>query len=165
MAYCFDFDYAFDQDPTGYAADVITYAADWQRDENRGTLTYATCADGRLMLADTRSERKIAHLTLSGLEQAVYEYCDELHTVVGVVRHLRKKFPDSDFAEMQVRSFLDSLVANRLMVTDGVDTLLSLAICAALPDARAMPASDDSARLTELRRASSFLPPALKVLS
>lgn len=164
VAYCFDFDYESDKDPTGYAAEVITYAADWQRDENRGTLTYATGADGRLMLADTRPESRIAHLTLSGLEQAAYEYCDELHTVVGVVRHLREKFPDGDFGEIQLRTFLDSLVAKRLMVTDGVN-YLSLAICATLLDAPAMPASDDSARLTELRRASNYLPAALKVLT
>jgi hypothetical protein len=138
IAYYFDFDYAADADPTGYAADVIAYAASWQRDTNRGTLTYVTAPDGRLSLLDTRPERTIAQLTLCGLERAAYEYCDELHAVAGVTRHLHDRFPDVDFTEAQVREFLDSLVANRLMVTDGAN-YLSLAICADLNDA---PAAD-----------------------
>jgi ribosomal peptide maturation radical SAM protein 1 len=136
IAYYFDFDYAADADPTGYAADVIAYAAFWQRDTNRGTLTYVTAPDGRLTLLDTRPERTIAQLTLRGLERAAYEYCDELHAVAGVTRHLHDRFPDVDFTEAQVRGFLDSLVANRLMVTDGAN-YLSLAICADLNDATA----------------------------
>ena len=99
IAYYFDFDYAADADPTGYAADVIAYAALWQRDTNRGTLTYVTAPDGRLTLLDTRPERTIAQLTLCGLERAAYESCDELHAVAGVTRHLHDRFPDVDFTE------------------------------------------------------------------
>ena len=128
IAYYFDFDYEPTTDPTGYASEVVAYASAWQRDPRRGSLTATVQRDdGTLTLLDTRPDATIQALSLSGLEQAAYEFCDELHAATAVTQHLRSKFPDTEFSDSQVRAFLDSLVANRLMVTDGVN-YLSLAI-------------------------------------
>ncbi|MDQ3650658.1 MAG: RiPP maturation radical SAM C-methyltransferase [Acidobacteriota bacterium] len=166
MAYYFDFDYQPGVDPTGYAAEVIAYVQDWQRNPEKGTLCCITRPDGTLMLIDTRSDATVPELMLSGLEQAAYEYCDELHSTANVIQYLRRSFPGWQFTDEQVIAFLDSLVANRLMVTDG-DNYLSLAVrvAPALTESerheRATPFPTDS---LPLRPASSYLRAELKVL-
>src|SRR5262245_3308028 len=54
IAYYFDFDYAPDRDPRGFADDVIRYAREWKQNPESGTLTAQRCADGSLLLTDTR---------------------------------------------------------------------------------------------------------------
>jgi hypothetical protein len=119
IAYYFDYDYAQGIDPSGYAADVIRYTHAWQHEPEKGTLSAITQADGTLLLHDTRSNALLPELQLSGLEQAVYEYCDELHSVANITQYLRQRFPEVLFTVQHLVGFLDSLVANRLMVTDG----------------------------------------------
>ena len=127
IAYYFDFDYEADVDPTGYAADVIAYVTAWQANPELGTLTSTASPDDGLVLADSRPDATITRLTLSRLERAAYEYCDELRSVPSIAGHLRRLFPEVEFADRQVVEFLESLVVNRLMVTDGRH-YLSLAI-------------------------------------
>lgn len=127
LAYYFDFDYEPGRDPTGFAAEVIAYANAWQENPERGALSWTVNPEGDLVLIDTRSDARIPCLALSGLERAAYEYCDELHSGANIAQHLRRQFPGAEFADRQVTDFLDSLVANRLMVTDGRH-YLSLAI-------------------------------------
>lgn len=127
IAYYFDFDYAPDVDPAGCANDVIRYTREWQHTPEKGALTSITSTDGALTLIDTRSDALLPELTLMGLEQAAYEYCDELHSGPAVAQFLRSKFPSRLFTDTQVLDFLDSLVSNKLMITDGLH-YLSLAI-------------------------------------
>lgn len=127
VAYYFDFDYESGVDPTGYAAEVIAYVQDWQRNPERGALCSIRRTDGALMLIDTRAGATVPELILAGLERAAYEYCDEAHSSESVVRHLRTSFPESRFSDQQVISFLNSLVANKLMLADD-DHYLSLAV-------------------------------------
>jgi ribosomal peptide maturation radical SAM protein 1 len=135
IAYYFDYDYEKGADPTGFADDVIRYAAAWQQYPEHGNVTAVEREGGKLILIDTRADRARPELTLTGLEKDAYEYCDEQHTAQSVARHLGQE-------ENPVRGFLDSLVANKLMVTDGA-SYLSLATYAEgtnLPAAKAQPA-------------------------
>lgn len=127
ITYYFDFDYETSVDPTGYATNVIEYVAAWQHEPETGTLSSITQPDGTLVLVDSRSDASLPHLRLSNLERAAYEYCDEMHSGASVVQQLHTTFPDTEFDEQRVFDFLDSLVANRLMVSDGI-YYLSLAI-------------------------------------
>jgi len=162
IAYYFDFDYAPESDPTGYAAEVVSYVYEWKSNPELGTLRSIARADGSLVLLDTRSDATIRELVLSGLEQAAYEFCDELRAGLSIVRHLRASFPLIEFSDSQVFDFLESLVQNRLMVTDGVN-YLSLAI-------RTQPIEVDKREQPmtfgpgPLRSASSYLRAELKVL-
>jgi hypothetical protein len=131
IAYCFDFDYASDGNPVDCAKKVVEYIQAWHCAPEKGALSSAVRPDGRLALLDTRSDATQPEFLLSDMERAAYEYCDSLHSGASVTRYLHRAFPDVEFAERQVISFLDSLVANRLMVTDGVH-YLSLAIPAHL---------------------------------
>lgn len=126
IAYYFDFTYEETVDPTGHAADVIAYINDWQSHPEQGSL-WALPSDDALVLLDNRSDASIPTLHLSGLERTAYEFCDEAHTGSSVLAELRRTFPQVAFTEHDVLTFLDSLVANHLMVTDGV-RYLSLAI-------------------------------------
>jgi ribosomal peptide maturation radical SAM protein 1 len=127
IAYYFDFDYAPEVDPTGFAAEVVTYVQQWQRWPEPGRLSMVRRPDGSLLLLDSRSDATLPELALSGLEQSVYEYCDELRSRQGILQHLREKFAQVHFSEQRVGAFLDSLVAHRMMVTDGAH-YLSLAL-------------------------------------
>jgi ribosomal peptide maturation radical SAM protein 1 len=134
IAYYFDYDYARGSDPTGYADEVIAFADAWQRTPKSGRLLAVESAGGALTLIDTRSDAAFPEVRLEGPERAAYDYCDELRSGAAVVDHLRRAFPRVAFDASRVLGFLDSLVANRLMVTDGVH-YLGLALRARAPTA------------------------------
>ena len=127
IAYCFDYDYAGATAPTGYADEVVQFLEAWKREPETGSLGCQFRPNGTLALLDSRSDATVRELELAGLERAAYEYCDQARPLSAVVRHLRATFPQPEFDERGVRGFLDSLVANRLMVTAGND-YLSLAV-------------------------------------
>ena len=127
IAYYFDFDYAFDSDPSGFAQEVIRYVEEWQRNRETGTLTATRCTDGQLRLDDTRTSATLPSVVLGGLEQDAYEYCDRAHTLGAIDSHLRRRSGQMSFATPALRVFLESLVANQLMIRQG-DKYLSLAL-------------------------------------
>ncbi len=148
---------------TGYAAKVVEYVYEWKSNPELGTLRSIVRADGSLVLLDTRSDATIRELLLTGLEQAAYEFCDELRAGPSIIRHLRASFPLVEFSDSQVFDFLESLVQNRLMVTDGVN-YLSLAIRTQPIEAEARPDEPITFGPGPLRSASSYLRAELKVL-
>lgn len=127
ISYYFDFDYPLDADPRGFASAVIRYVDDWKSNREPGSLTAVRTGSGELQLIDTRRSATIPSLLLSGLEQVAYEYCDSVHTLDSVARYLSRRFPEVPFETENVREFLDSAVANQLMLRQG-DRYLSLAL-------------------------------------
>lgn len=127
IAYYFDYDYAPEVDPTGNSDEVLSYVRWWQNTPETGLLYAVGQPDGTLLLVDTRSDAVRSQLVLTGAERVGYEYCDEFHSAAAVTQHLREHYPDETVLEEQVRRYLDSLVANHLMVTDG-SHYLSLAL-------------------------------------
>lgn len=128
IASCFDFDYRPEVNPKDSAAGVVDYVNACLEAPEFGTLTSVTReADDSLILIDSRSDATAREFIFSGMEKEAYEYCGSLHLGTTLTKHLRKKFPELQFGEKEVVGFLDSLVANRLMVSDG-ERFLSLAI-------------------------------------
>jgi ribosomal peptide maturation radical SAM protein 1 len=117
IAYYFDYDYAPQVDPRGFADEVVRYCAQWQQSAESGGLTMVRKPDGRLGVLDTRGGARQA-LELSGLEQAAYEFCDSAHSAAAVTRLLRRDYPQAAPGENEVTGFLESAVARRLMVRD-----------------------------------------------
>src|SRR5262249_40181909 len=156
IAYYFDFDYSAGEDPTGFAAEAVQYVIQWQREPEIGTLCSITRPDGALTLIDTRSDAVLPELTLTGLEQAGYEFCDEIHSGSAVAAHLRKQFPDLKFTDAQVIESLDSLVANKLMLTDGLH-YLSLAVAVRPIEQTSDPVALFETANSPARPASSYL--------
>jgi ribosomal peptide maturation radical SAM protein 1 len=127
IAYYFDFDYAPGSDPRGLADDVIRYVQEWQQNREAGTLTATRRTDGRLRLDDTRGTAARPSVVLGGLEQAAYEFCDRAHTLDAIEANLRRRYPGASIEAPHLRAFLESVVANQLMVRLG-DKYLSLAL-------------------------------------
>jgi ribosomal peptide maturation radical SAM protein 1 len=136
IAYYFDYDYAPGADPRGFADEVIAYATDWQQQPEMGGISAVSGAGDRLVLLDTRSDRVRSELILTGPERAAYEFCDEQHSAPSIARHLRHP-------ENQVRGFLDSMVANKFMVSDGTN-YLSLALYSGADEPRSHDAAEPS---------------------
>ena len=128
IASCFDFDYKSGVNPKDAAIEVMDYINRYQAFPESGTLASVIRKDDELLiLIDSREDATDGKFVLSGMEKEVYEYCDSLHSKVTIIKNLRKKFPEVQFGEEEVAGFLSSLVANRLMVSDG-KYFLSLAI-------------------------------------
>jgi len=127
IAYHFDFDYRLGEVPYGYADDVIRFVETWRQTEERGLLCSMQRPDGSLLLYDTRACATIHEITLSGSEAAAYEFCDGFRPLTAIVRHLREQSSSAEITEESVRAFLESLAANKLMLTDG-RSWLSLAV-------------------------------------
>jgi len=123
IAYYFDYRYRPDVDPAGAADPVIPYIEHWIENPERGSLTATSADDGALVLTDTRSVAIQTQVRLVELERRAYEFCDELRTPAQVIRHLRTNREFGDFDVRSVIEFLDSLVANLLMVSDGTHYL------------------------------------------
>ena len=119
IAYYFDFDYRPDVDPKGHAQAVIEYVEEWRRAPETGSLRSVRRPNDTLALVDTRADASLSELTLAGLERAAYEFCDTQRSGASVAEHLREIDPAVPFTDRQVTDFLESMVANRLMVTDG----------------------------------------------
>jgi ribosomal peptide maturation radical SAM protein 1 len=127
IAYHFDFDYSLGTAPAGYADDVIRFAEAWRQSTARGQLYSVQRSDGALLLHDTRPVATMREIELAGIEAEAYQFCDEFHSLAAITRHLRDRSPGVEISEQGVRAFLDSLVANKLMLTDGRNWL-SLAL-------------------------------------
>jgi ribosomal peptide maturation radical SAM protein 1 len=127
IAYYFDYDYAPEVDPGNSAAEAVAFAQAWRRSPETGTLVAHPGADGALLLSDTRADRRVDELALSGAERELYEYCDQVRTPVGVARHLATAYPAQRWGEAEARAALDRLVELRVMVSDG-SHYLSLAL-------------------------------------
>jgi ribosomal peptide maturation radical SAM protein 1 len=127
IAYYFDFDYMPDVTSINYAAEVISYVESWRRSPELGALRAVSKSDGTLVLIDTRANAILPEFVFSGMDRAIYEFCDSFHSSAAVLRYLHRAFPFVQCTEHEVLDFLESLVANKLMVTDGL-SYLSLAI-------------------------------------
>lgn len=126
IAYYFDYNYKADPDPNGNVQEAINFVRDWQKNPDTGTLKSIKSKNNRLALIDTRTCAVRRHFMFAGIDREVYEYCDSVRSCDAIVRRLKKVFQKA-FTEKQVRNFLNALVANRLMVTDG-NRFLSLAL-------------------------------------
>ncbi len=127
IAYHFDFDYRSGEASARYADEVIHFVEVWRQKEERGLLCSVQRPDGSLLLRDTRPGATMREIHLSGNEASAYEFCDAFRPFVAIMRHLREESLGLEITVEGVRAFLDSLVANRLMLTDGRNWL-SLAV-------------------------------------
>lgn len=127
IAYYFDYDYDPSLNPDDYARDVIAYVNEWQQCPETGSLRVVKRPDNTLALIDTRSDASRQYVILRGIDREVYEYCDKLRSLQSIHKHVKDILPKRPFTLGQIRDFLQSLVDNKLMVTDG-SRYLSLAL-------------------------------------
>ena len=117
IAYFFDFEYRNGADSRSCAEQVIDCADDWRDNPEPGRLVYLESGEDRLLVFDTRNAARRTFV-LEGMDRMAYLFCDSMRTVGGITAHLRQAFETDDVSERQVAGFLESLVANQLMVSD-----------------------------------------------
>lgn len=171
IAYYFDFDYDPTNDPTGYAEEVVAYIHDWRANPQSGEVRSVSSPNesrngfnnGSLTIMDTRPNAISREVVLTGLEKEAYEFCDELQSAATVANHLHRVFPEAELTAQSVSEFLNSLVANGLMLTDG-SSYLSLAL--RTPTVQPETELNQSFSIPDFpaRPASSYLRAELKVL-
>jgi ribosomal peptide maturation radical SAM protein 1 len=128
IASCFDFDYRADVDPRGYANEVINYIDYYRHEPERGSLIWIKDGDdGHLILLDRRSEAVGDEFKLTGYQKDVYEFCDSCKSKRKILAFIREKQPRVSINERDLNLFLEEMVLNRLMITDG-EKYLSLAL-------------------------------------
>jgi len=127
IAYHFDFGYSREVDPGGCFDAVVKFVDEWRRNPEAGALRSVAQDAESLLLVDTRSDACAPEFRLTGPEKAIYEYCDELRSVLVIGQFLAKAYPDVAFDEDGLIAFLESLIENHLMVSDGTH-YLSLAV-------------------------------------
>ncbi len=81
LAYYFDYDYADGRDPLGYAQAMVEAVAAWQRVAGTVTLRYWDRPDGVLIVTDTRPGAEMFQRRLTGIERAIYLFCDTGRTL------------------------------------------------------------------------------------
>ncbi len=129
LAYHFEFDYADGRNVQDYAAAVLAAADAWQRLSGSVALRQFDREDGVLILTDTRPCATAFQHRLTGLDRAVYLWCDAARTF-GQLQELATRAGlagrGAEAAAALERS-LDRLLSDRVLV--GIDhRYLSLAL-------------------------------------
>jgi ribosomal peptide maturation radical SAM protein 1 len=99
----------------------------WKVARWAGATCYFTYAsDGQVRIDDCRKPDLHKKFMLSGWMADVYAYCDSIHSLAAIRRHLEHRSHPAPSAE-ELQRFLDSMVGERLMLREG-DSYLSLAV-------------------------------------
>jgi len=118
LAYYFEFDYADGRNVLDYAAPVVAAAESWQRLQGTVALRRFDREDGVLILTDTRPCATALQHRLTGLDRAIYLWCDAAKTI----EQLQGLAASSGWAspgpahDASVQRTLERLLADRLMV-------------------------------------------------
>jgi hypothetical protein len=96
----------------------------WRANYCPGALT-SVSNDSVLVIYDRRPGAKQVRIELTGIEKAVYEYCDKAHSLQAIHEHLLKLCYAVDKETLRHR--LEGWVGDRLMLGEG-DRFLSLAV-------------------------------------
>jgi ribosomal peptide maturation radical SAM protein 1 len=130
LAYYFDYDYADGRDLAEYVGPLLDAVAAWQRLAGTVTLRSWDRPDGVLLVIDTRPGAELFQRRLTGIERAVYLFCDAGRTLPEILAHVAATFDPSEANESAIGAMLARWVAARLMVfLDG--RYLSLALTTA----------------------------------
>jgi ribosomal peptide maturation radical SAM protein 1 len=126
IAYYFEYDYAkkanHEKAQNHYARGVIAFVDDWKRHPETGRL-YGIASQKCLKLIDSRINATCPSLELSGADRTIYEYCDAMHNLNSIMKKLGEEHPEQHFEAVAVQAFLESLMAHKLMISDGANYL------------------------------------------
>lgn len=127
IAYYFEYDYADGRDPLDYAARMIREAQKWQDLKGVAALRYWDRPDGVLILTDTRPGAETFQRRLTGMERAVYLFCDTGRSWEEIAKYVAEAAADAPPNETMLRKMLREWVRQRTMARlDG--RYLSLAL-------------------------------------
>ncbi len=129
MAYFFEFEQSVNDAIEEYSWDLYCAAQLWQNHPAERSLT-STTRNGQLLLIDERSADGKREIALPNWLGSVYQFCDETRSLNAICEFLATNSDGHAIRVEELKLALDSLVEQRLMVSEG-STYLSLAIPAA----------------------------------
>ncbi len=116
MAYYYEYDYADGRKVLDYVGPMLQAAKTWQQLNRTVTLRAFDRGDGVLILTDTRGDAAVFQQRLTGIQRAVYLFCDSGHTLRKIVEHVAGITEESPPDETTLRRMLDRWIDSRLMV-------------------------------------------------
>ncbi len=116
LGYNFDFDFADGRNPLDYAQPFLDVAHEWQHLAGTVMLRYVDRTDGVLLLTDTRPGAQAFQYRLSGIDRAIYLFCDAGRTLRQIMEHLAQECSSDLPDESTVAQTLNHWVSDRLMV-------------------------------------------------
>jgi hypothetical protein len=144
LAYYFEYDYADGRRVEDYMGPLLEQIATWRELAGTVMLRLFDRSDGVLLIHDTRPGAAAFQQRLTGLERAVYLYCDTGRTLAKIVEHAAQFNPESPPPEAALRRMLANWVDERLMVHLD-DRYLSLALRAPAESRSALSAGQTAA--------------------
>ncbi|ASJ53646.1 hypothetical protein BP422_08790 [Brevibacillus formosus] len=125
LAYHFEFDYASIQNPASYTQALIREIDSWQKQHSQSEF-FSVDLGLHLVLVDLRPIRLENHmLVLTGLEKAIFQFCDSIHSYKGICEYLEKN--QISHTQKDVKDILNRFVQQKWMLTES-DMYLSLAV-------------------------------------
>jgi hypothetical protein len=114
MAYYYEFNHADGRNPLDYAAPVLEAVETWRELAPNVTLRYTDRPEGVLILHDTRPEAAMFQRRLSGIERAVYLFCDTGRSLQEIVEFAARSSGSQSMDESFPRGMLDEWVDARI---------------------------------------------------
>jgi radical SAM superfamily enzyme YgiQ (UPF0313 family) len=135
LAYYYEYDYADGRDPLDYAGPALAEIETWQSLNRTVTLRMFDRPDGVLLLTDTRPSAAEFQRRLTGLERALYLYCDTGRSMKRILEYAAEHSGERSLDEGAVRRIFDRWVEERIVAhVDGRYFSLALACGEAPPD-------------------------------
>ena len=116
MAYYYEYDYADGRKVLDYAEPMLRAAETWRQLNRTVTLRSFDRADGVLILTDTRPDATVFQQRLTGIQRAVYLFCDSGHTLHKIAEHVADITEGSPPDETTLLRMLDEWIDSRIMV-------------------------------------------------
>lgn len=124
IAYNFDFAYIDGRNPDDYTESLIIQLDQWRKNFRPGSL-FSITKNGKLSVYDRRNGQPEKVWHLGEIEKALFDYCDEAHTLKRIHRQLVDLAYDISVTELTEK--LDGYVDEGLFYRDG-DWYISLVI-------------------------------------
>lgn len=115
LAYYFEYDYADGRNPLDYVQPLLDAAATWHEVAGTVALRYWDRPDGVLIITDTRPCAEEFQRRFTGIDRAIYLYCDTGRTPQQIAEHLSVTCPDAPMNESQISDTLTAWTNARLM--------------------------------------------------
>lgn len=126
IAYFYQYDFADGLRPESYIGPTLSQLEVWRAASANAVdlRSYSTSAD-RIVIEDTRPNRVVPRLVLSGWQKELHDYCDQVRSTGAIERWVKENALQVELSE--VWDFLNYLVGLKVMASDK-DQYLSLAV-------------------------------------
>lgn len=132
IAYFYQYEFADGKNPDEYIEPTINQLTRWRESAILGaSLRSRWLSNGSMEITDTRFDNTEKRVWLSEWHKEVYEFCDQMRSLLVIERWLKTHAPAVSLSE--AKQFLEELVKMKLMCCDD-ENFLSLAVPISMED-------------------------------